>query len=129
MGSLVKFAALTALLASNFAAAEVGPRMNVNSTAKVFTCKELITKASLEGVPGATTDNGTVTILDFGDSFFALNPELEGVSYSGRLYQPTGDYRANQPVPGVTMGKGFGKSAGTYVYIGTTVYISWDCRM
>lgn len=114
------------LLACSMASA--APLMNVSPNAKVYDCRETVTKISSYGNPISTKRIGEMQIVDFGDSFFAINPEANATSFSGFLAGTIDGFKTNTPVDGVTMGKGVGEGEGTYIYIGTTYLISWDCR-
>lgn len=119
---------LASLLAIACSSAMAKPLMNESPKAKIYDCRETVTKISLYGNPVGTKRIGEMQIVDFGDSFFAINPEANATSFSGFLASDIDGFKTNTPVDGVTMGKGIGENDGTYIYIGTTYLISWDCR-
>lgn len=109
---------------------DVAVPLDVATNVTVYNCVENFTKVDSAGNAGLMQNHGTVQILDYGDSFFALSTSASAVAFSDQL-KPDADktgYRTSQPVVGVVMGKGVGRSVGTYVYVGQGVLISWNCR-
>lgn len=107
-------------------------RLNLNEYTKTYDCKELLTAVDSQGQQvGLTKPVGTVQILDYGDSFFVVNTKVNSALYSDSLSADKDgtEFRMSRPAAGLAMGKGYGKSAGTYIYIGTSNMISWDCRL
>lgn len=100
------------------------------SRAKVYDCLERVTKIGSTGIPAALSEfNYNVQVVDFGDAFFVISTEKDALAFSGQLRPDiAAGYKTNQPVKGVTMGKGYGSEAGSYIYIGEHTTISWNCR-
>lgn len=120
--------ALACLYASAASATTVVP-LNVAEGVSVYNCAETLTKIDHLGKPMLAKSTGEVQVVDYGDSFFVLSTGANAIAFSGPLGRGTdNDYRTAQPVRGITMGKGYGGSTGTFIYIGTSVMMSWDCR-
>jgi len=117
-----------AVILSAVSATASATMLNINKTAVVYDCLETVTKINITGKMVGTERYSDVNILDFGDSFFAVSPSANAVAFSETL-KPDGDgYESSQPQAGITMSRGIGKNAGSYLYLGTHSMISWDCR-
>lgn len=121
---------LLAFLAIIAVHAEAAPVLMNESDAKVYNCLERVTKMGSTGIPAPLSEfNYNVQVVDYGSSFFVISTEKDALAFSGMLRPDiAAGYKTNQPVKGVTMGKGFGDEAGTYIYIGEHTVISWNCR-
>lgn len=119
-----------AMLSCATAQAAAPVRLNIAENVTVYNCTENFTRVDSQGNAGLMQPNGTVQILDYGNSFFALSPSTSNVAFSDRLdaVPDNNGFRISHPVKGVTMGKGAGKNTGSYVYIGDSALISWNCR-
>ncbi len=123
----LKSLALLAFFAAN---AHAVPVLLNESDAKVYNCLERLTSLGSTGIPAALSQfNYNVQVVDYGTSFFVISTSSDSLAFSGMLRPDiAAGYKTNQPVKGVTMGKGYGEEAGTYIYIGEHTLISWNCR-
>lgn len=119
-----------AMLTCATAQAAAPVRLNVAEHVTVYNCTENFTRIDSQGNAGLMQPNGTVQIVDYGNSFFALSTATSNVAFSTRLdAEPdSSGFRIAHPSKGITMGKGTGQGAGSYVYVGESALISWNCR-